>query len=165
MRKPPPTIIGGVFLAWLAAIAIDFFAYGGVFAGFFVADDASVLSPQQLFVRIPAGYASFLIEVVALAWLLNRTGVSTSTQASRLGGAVGLAGGAALVLGVWSFSPISPGLLLSWWLVLVVQMSIEGWILATWRNGERRKVGRFVIVVVVSSVLGGVLIQNAFPTG
>lgn len=152
--------LGGIFLAWLAAIGIDFLAYGGAFAGLFADDDPTVLTQDQLFQRIPAGYVSFLVEVVLLVWLIRLASVNEPTAAARLGALTGLGFGAALVLGVWSFSPTAVALLLSWWLVLVVQMSVEGWVLATWLAGERRKARTVVALAVAGSVIGGVLIQN-----
>ncbi len=153
--------VGGIALAWLAAIGIDFLAYGGVFSGFFAEGDPAVLTPDQLFQRIPAGYASFLVEILLLFWLMRRSSVTGPTSAARLGASLGLGFGAALVLGVWSFSPASLALLLSWWFVLVVQMSLEGWVLAAWLAGDRRKVQTMVALIVGGSVIAGVVIQNA----
>lgn len=152
--------VGGIVLAWLAAICVDFLAYGGLFAGLFVDGDPTILTLDQLFQRIPAGYASFLVEVLLLLWLMRRLSISGLATAARLGALAGLGFGAALVLGVWSFSPTSVALLLSWWLVLVVQMSIDGWVLAAWMAGDRRKVLTRVALIAVVSVTGGVVIQN-----
>lgn len=159
-RAPLPLPVGGIVLAWLAAIGIDFLAYGGVFAGLFADGDPTVLTSSQLFQRIPAGYASFLVEIVLLVWLMQRTSTTEPTGAVRLGGLVGLGFGAALVLGVWSFSPTSVALLVSWWLVLVMQMSFAGWVIATWSGGKRRIVRTVVALVIVGSVIAGVVIQN-----
>ncbi len=73
--------VAAIALAWLVTIAIDFMVFGGLFAGVLEgADDPAVLAPEELFARIPAGYASFLLEVVLLHWLV---------KASRRPGTIG----------------------------------------------------------------------------
>lgn len=155
-----PLTFGGIGWAWLATIAIDFFFYGGVFAGLFVEGKPSVLSPEQLFARIPAGYASFLIEVVALGWLLRRLSIDNAVASAKLGAFLGITFGAALALGVWSFSPVSEALLGSWWLVLLVQMSAAGWVLGTFSKGHRQRVRKWVASGTFLAVVATVALQN-----
>jgi hypothetical protein len=148
-------------LAWFATIAVDFFFYGGVFAFLFQRDDPSLLTPDQLFARIPVGYASFAIEVVALGWLLSRLSVGHPRAGARVGGAAGAVVGGALLLGFWSVAPISGALLASWWLVLTVQMATAGTVLGTAAaQVPLKQVARWVLGGALLLVVATIILQN-----
>lgn len=156
-RHVDPWAIG---FAWQATIAIDFFAYGGVFASLFAEDDPTTLAPEELFARIPAGYTSFLIEVLVLNWLLGRLAIDRPSAAAQLGAGLGFAFGAALALGVWSFAPIGIALLASWWLVLTLQMTVAGLTLGLCRAGRRSTARRLVLLGFVLLVVATIVLQN-----
>uniref|UniRef100_UPI0035631D66 hypothetical protein n=1 Tax=Actinotalea sp. TaxID=1872145 RepID=UPI0035631D66 len=88
-----------------------------------------VLAPEQLFLRIPAGYASFLPEVVLLLWLLKATkrpGIAGGLLAGALGG---LVFASAVALGLWSFTTTPVTALVLWWLTLLLQFTAAGGVL------------------------------------
>ena len=151
---------GAIGLAWVATIAIDFFAYGGVFASLFAQDDPTTLAPEELFARIPAGYASFLVEVLALVWLLRRLPITGPARAARSGASLGAVFGGTLALGVWSFAPVAPALLASWWLVLAVQLAAAGLVLGLYQVGRRSTARRLVLLGSVGLVVVTIVLQN-----
>jgi hypothetical protein len=147
-------------LAWFTTIAVDFFFYGGVFAFLFERDDPYVLTPQQLFSRIPAGYASFAIEVLALSWLLSRSQTRHWSDGARVGAAAGAVVGGALLLGFWSVAATSGALLVSWWVVLTVQMAAAGAVLSAAVGVPRRRLAKWVVIVALLLVLATIILQN-----
>ncbi len=147
-------------LAWLTTVAVDFFFYGGVFAFLFERDDPYVLATDQLFARIPAGYASFAIEVLALGWLLSRLQTGNWRDGARVGAAAGAVVGGALLLGFWSVAATSGALLASWWVVLTVQMAAAGAVLGAAVGVPRRRLARWVVVVALLLLVATVIMQN-----
>ncbi len=147
-------------LAWFTTIAVDFFFYGGVFAFLFQRDDPYVLTPTQLFARIPAGYASFAIEVLVLGWLLSRLQTRDWRDGARVGAAAGAVVGGALLLGFWSVAATSGALLVSWWVVLTVQMAAAGAVLGAAVGVPLRRLARWVVVVALLLLVATVIMQN-----
>ncbi len=147
-------------LAWLTTIAVDFFFYGGVFAFLFERDDPYVLASDQLFARIPAGYATFAIEVLALGWLLSRLQTGNWRDGARIGAAAGAVVGGALLLGFWSVAATSGALLVSWWVVLTVQMASAGAVLGAAAHVSLRRLAKWVLVVALLLLVATVILQN-----
>ena len=150
----------GLLLAWFATVAVDLFFYGGVFTFLFQSDDPYLLTPHQLFARIPAGYASFAIEVLALGWLLSRLRIAHWRDGARIGASAGAVLGGALLLGFWSVAPTSGALLASWWLVLTVQMATAGSVLGAVAHITLRRVARWVVIVALLLAVATVVLQN-----
>ena len=154
--------VGSIGLAWLVTIAIDFFVFGGVFVGLLEeSSSAAVLSPEELFRRIPAGYASFLLEVLLLAWLLRSTGSRGVTAGVRTGLRAGGIFATAVVLGLWSFTTVPVVALMVWWLTLMLQFTAAGAVLGASSTSAWRPMRRWSLVVVVLLVAGGTVLQNA----
>ena len=147
-------------LAWFTTIAVDFFFYGGVFTFLFERDDPFLLTSDQLFARIPAGYVSFAIEVVALSWFLSRLHTANWRDGARTGAVVGAVVGGALLLGFWSVAATSGALLVSWWVVLTVQMASAGAVLGAAVRVPVRQVARWVLVAALLLVVATVILQN-----
>ncbi len=147
-------------LAWFTTIAVDFFFYGGVFAFLFERDDPYLLTSDQLFARIPAGYASFAIEVVALGWLLSRLQTRNWRDGARIGAVGGAVVGGALLLGFWSVAATSGALLVSWWVVLTVQMASAGAVLGAGARVPLRRLAKWVLVAAVVLLVATVVVQN-----
>jgi hypothetical protein len=136
-----PTSPGAIALAWLLTIAVDFLVFAGLFAGLFDNPHPAVLSDRQLFERIPAGYASFLLEVGLLTWVFQLRRPATSADGAKLGAGVGALLAGAIATGVWSFSTVPVPVLAVWCGTLVVQLSSAGALLAAagtehWRRGD-----------------------------
>ncbi len=150
-----------IALAWLVTIAIDFGIFGGIFVGALEgADDPAVLPPKQLFVRIPAGYASFLLEVVLVHWLLRasrRPGISGGLLTGLV---AGLVFATAVTLGLWSFSTVPLSALGIWWLTLLLQFAGAGVVLGAANTPQWPRVRTWAIWGTVALVVAGVVLQN-----
>ena len=149
-----------VVLAWFMTIAVDFFFYGGVFAFMFQRDDPYLLTTQQLFVRIPAGYVSFAIEVLALGWLLSKLQTRYWRDGARVGAIAGATVGGALLLGFWSVAATSGALLISWWVVLTVQMATAGAVLGAAVRVPLRRLTRWISIVALVLLILTIILQN-----
>jgi hypothetical protein len=147
-------------LAWFTTVAVDFFFYGGVFAFLFLRDDPHLLTTQQLFARIPAGYVSFAIEVLALSWLLAELQTRRWLDGARVGAIAGAVVGGALLLGFWSVAATSGALLVSWWVVLTVQMAAAGAVLGAAVHVPLRRLARWVLVVALVLAVVTIILQN-----
>jgi hypothetical protein len=149
-----------VVLAWFMTIAVDFLFYGGVFAFMFQRDDPYLLTTQQLFVRIPAGYASFAIEVLALGWLLSKLQTRYWRDGARVGAIAGATVGGALLLGFWSVAATSGALLISWWVVLTVQMATAGAVLGAAVRVPLRRLTRWISIAALVLLILTIILQN-----
>jgi hypothetical protein len=153
--------VAAIAVAWLVTIAIDFVIFGGLFAGVLEdADDPAVLTPEQLFVRIPAGYASFLLEVVLLQWLLKASPRPGINGGLVTGLAAGLVFATAVALGVWSFSTVPVSALGLWWLTLLLQFAAAGAVLGAADTPQWPHVRTWAIWGAVALVVAGVVLQN-----
>ncbi len=153
--------MAAIAVAWLVIIAIDFVIFGGVCAGALEgADHAAVLAPEQLSVRIPVGYASFLLEVVLLHWLLQGSRRPGIPGGLLTGLGAGLVFATAVTLGPWSFSTVPVIALRLWWLTLVLQFTASGVVLRAaptpqWLRARTEATSSAVALIVV-----GVLLQK-----
>lgn len=153
--------VAAIALAWLVTIAIDFVIFGGVFAGVLEgADDPAVLTPTQLFMRIPAGYASFLLEVVLLHWMLKGSRRPGITGGLVTGLVAGLLFATAVALGVWSFSTVPLTALGLWWLTLLLQFAGAGVVLGAANTRQWPRVRTWAIGGAVALVGAGLVLQN-----
>jgi len=153
--------VASIALAWLVTIAIDFVIFGGVFAGVLEgADHPAVLAPEQLFARIPAGYASFLLEVVLLHWLLKASQRPGITSGLLTGTLAGLVFASAVALGLWSFSTVPVTVLALWWLTLLLQFTAAGAVLGAANTPLWSRVRTWAVGGVVALVAAGVVLQN-----
>ncbi len=153
--------IAAIALAWLVTIAIDFVIFGGVFAGVLEgADSPAVLAPEQLFARIPAGYASFLLEVVLLHWLLKASRRQGITGGLRTAALAGLVFASAVALGLWSFLTVPLTVLGLWWLTLLLQFTAAGAVLGAATTPLWPRVRTWAIGGSVALVVVGVVLQN-----
>lgn len=148
-----------VSIAWLATIGVDFLVFGGIAAGLLEEAGPAVLGRHDLFRRIPVGYASFLVLVVLLAWVIDGRAPETPSVGARIGGVLGAALGIAMAAGIWSFSTIPWGVLAAWSATVVLQLVAAGWVLvdvaARGRRAAWQAVAGFVVLVVL-----GLLAQN-----
>jgi len=150
-----------IALAWLVTIAIDFVIFGGVFAGVLEgADHPAVLAPEQLFARIPAGYGSFLLEVVLLHWLLKASQRPGITGGLLTGTLAGLVFASAVALGLWSFSTVPVTALVLWWLTLLLQFAAAGAVLGAANTPLWSRARTWAIGGVVALIAAGVVLQN-----
>jgi hypothetical protein len=113
-------------VAWLAMVGVDLALHAGLLAPFYDWDSPFLLDPVDAFVRIPAGYAAFLLIAAGVAWLLPRLGVTDARGGALCGGAIGAVGWGALLLATWSISSANATLLLAWWVGQTVQLAVGG---------------------------------------
>ena len=147
--------------AGITAVAVDFFAYGGVFAFLFDRDDPVLLEPEALFARIPAGYLALAIETVALVWLLDVLGQRGWKQGLVAGAVFGLVIAATTVLGVWSIAPASPIFLGAWVITAGVQFAAAGAVAGSVLAGvSTQRLARVVVVVVIALFIVTVALQS-----
>ncbi len=147
-----------VTLAWLAAIGVDLLFHAGLFAEIFDASrEPSLLSDDVLFRRIPVAYATLLLGIVALAWLLQRF-ESTGESALGFGAGAGLVVGAMGFGGLWTAVDIT-GLLVVAGTVVLVAQGIAAAKVLTSELGTRPLSYR-VVAFVLSAFLVGQVAAN-----
>lgn len=152
--------VAAIGLAWLVTIAVDFVIFGGVFAGALEDAHPAVLSPEQLFVRIPAGYVSFLLEVVLLHWLLQSSSRPGITGGLVTGFVAGLVFATAVALGLWSFSTVPAMALGLWWLTLLAQFTAAAPVLRAAHTPQWPRVRTWAVWGSAALVVAGVVLQN-----
>ena len=153
--------VASIALAWLVTIAIDFVIFGGLFAGVLEgANHPAVLAPEQLFARIPAGYASFLLEVVLLHWLLKTSQRPGITGGLLTGTLAGLVFASAVALGLWSFTTTPVTALALWWLTLLLQFTAAGGVLGAANSPLWSRTRTWAIGGSVALIAAGVVLQN-----
>ena len=151
---------GAIGVAWLFTIAVDFFIFGGLFSGLFETEHPAVLSEQQLFERIPAGYLTFLLKIGLLAWIFRYRRPATPLEGALLGAGLGAVLGAADLLGIWSFSTVPLAILAVWSGTVVLQLAGAGAVLGAigtkaWKPTRR---GAFIGTAIL--IVGGIVLQN-----
>lgn len=62
-------------LAWLSMIGFDFLLHAGILAPLYANPHPFLLPPEKAFALIPVGYASFLLVVILVVWLMVRLGI------------------------------------------------------------------------------------------
>lgn len=153
--------IATVLLAWLSMLAVDLVLHAGLLAGFYVEGSGFLLAPADAFVRIPAGYAAFLGLAVALVWLMGRLGTVGLLPGARLGLALGAIAWGSLVLGLWSITTASPGLLAGWWIGQSLELGVGGGVAGSLAAGaSRRRVSAAVIGMLAAALAIVVILQS-----
>ena len=100
--------VGVWLIVWAAMIGLDFVLNAAVFASMYDAGGTFMLTPAELFSRIPFGYAALLVLAVGVTELAVRVRVSTISDGLRLGFVSGLALGSAWSLGLYSLATVTP---------------------------------------------------------
>lgn len=154
-----PRPVATTLVAWLAMVGVDLALHAGLLAPLYDWDSPFLLDPIDAFVRIPAGYAAFLLLAAGLAWLLPRLGVADARGGALLGGAIGAVGWGALLLATWSISSADATLLLAWWVGETLQLSVGGAVIGAAIAGRRLRGLALAAgaVLVVGAVLAVVL--------
>jgi hypothetical protein len=134
---PPARFAKAVALSWFAALGFDLFLHGGLLAGFYLEPSSFLLPPRDAFVRIPFGYASFLLLAVLLVGLMERLQI----RDWRRGGAFGLLLGGLLwgssVLGLYSITTASLPMLAGWWIGQTIELGIGGLVAGAALSADR----------------------------
>ena len=153
--------VRGIVLGWLAMVGVDLFLHAGLLAPLYDWDSPFLVSPEEAFVRIPAGYLAFLGLAAALTWLLAKVGVHRGRDGAMLACAAGAVIWGALVLGLWSISTADPLLLIGWWLGQTVELAVAGYVIGSAMAGARlRNLALLVGAILVLGAASAVLLQS-----
>ncbi|MEZ5319412.1 MAG: hypothetical protein R2752_18575 [Vicinamibacterales bacterium] len=150
--------LGAVSAAWVLSVGFDLLLHAGLLARLYVQPGPFLLDPDAAFRRIPAGYLSFLVITLAVAWLVRRLDVRGAGAGFRLGATAGLVAWGAFLLGLWSISTARPALLAGWWLGQSVETGLAGAVCGAAAGGMPmprlwRRVGLAVAACVALTVL------------
>lgn len=160
-RPGPRRIAAAIALAWVSWLALDFFLHAGILAWLWTDPHPALLPARDLALRIPLGYASFLLMVILLAWLALRLGARSSRGSAVLGLQLGAVTSAAFMLGLGSISTIPPRLLLVWGVTQTIEMAIAGAVLgAALRAARLRWLIVGVAALAIACVAIAITLQN-----
>lgn len=149
-----------LFLAWLVMIAFDFFLHAGVLAGLYSTDSPFLLPAEVAFRRIPVGYLSFFILGLLLFWLVKKVQINTRMNGLIFGLVVGCLTWGALVLGLFSISTASPGLLIGWWLGQTIELGLAGFVFGADREGVKQsKILRWAFFFLLGMIVLTFILQ------
>ena len=150
-----------VLLVWVLWLGIDLFTHGGLFAGLYRAPTSFLLRSDELFGRIPLGYAAFLIYVVTTVWLIRTLGIVSPLRGAMVGACFGAAITIAGNLAVLSVSTIGLSLAMVWTLVQVVEFAVAGYA-SVWVDREPSlwRAGRWVGGITIALIVAGIVAQN-----
>ena len=141
-------------------MGVDLFFNAGLFAPVWdQAREPSLLSDELLFRRIPFGYLVLGLMVIALAWVLNRTG-DTGIRAARTGAVVGLVFGVFAMVGLWTALDISGWFVAAGVVVFTTECVAAALVLTSARSGRHlaaRVIGAFLVLFVAGQVIANVM--------
>jgi hypothetical protein len=157
----PRKFILRVMASGLAMGALDLVLNAGLFAKVWLEPSSFLLSPEQLFRRLPLGYIAFLVQAAAYVWLTMLVGVRNWKEGGLFGLKLGVILNIAAVLGLRSGTTATWTLLLGPWFiggtVLTTAACFMAGLAAQW--GEKRAllnalflfIGAVVIIVILQS--------------
>jgi hypothetical protein len=150
--------IATTLVAWASMVGVDLLLHAGLLAPLYDWDSPFLLSPEEAFIRIPAGYLGIGVLAGALTWLLPRLGVARARDGAVVAG-TGVWG--ALLLGVWSIASADPGLLLGWWAGQTVQLAVGGALIGAAIAGTPiRRLGWSAVGIVLIGIVAAVVLQS-----
>ncbi len=150
-----------VLASWLVMVALDLLLNAGLFATLWFEPSPFLLSPEDLFRRLPLGYAAFFVQAVAYVWLTTEVGARNRRQGGLFGLKLGALLGVASVLGLRSGTTASWTMLLAAWFVGGTVMTTGACFMAglAAERGEKRAllsallcfVAALVVIVLLQS--------------
>jgi hypothetical protein len=148
-----------VLASWLTMIALDLLLNAGLFAKLWLVPDTFLLPPENLFRRLPLGYAAFLLQAVAYVWLTQLVGARTWKRASLFGLKLGALLSVASVLGLRSATTASWTTLLAAWLVGETVLTTGACFMAglAAERGEKRALLSAFILLICAFIVIAVL--------
>jgi hypothetical protein len=154
-------IVGVTLLAWFAVLGFDFLLHGGLLAWLYAEPGPFLLSPEDAFRLIPLGYASFLILVILVVWLLVRLGIRGWRPGLVFGLKLGALAWGALVLGLLSISTARLALMAGWFVGQTIEAGVAGLVAGDGLYTDHP--GRlfvYVLVFVVAALGATVVLQS-----
>ena len=139
---------------WIATLGVDLFLNAGVFAWVFFEPSSFLLPPEEMFLRIPLGYLSFLLITGLVVWLMSSRSITGWRAGARFGVVLGAVIHGAGVLGMASVSTASVSLLAAWFVGQTLQTGVVGAVVGQgFATSNLRRFG--LLVVVLDIVLIG----------
>ncbi len=161
MKNNPKQVIQTTLMAWLAMIGFDFLLHASILAPLYANPVPFLLSVEKSFKLIPLGYLSFLFLAILLTWLIIRLNINSGREGLIFGLKIGGLVWGSVVLGLLSISTAEPALMLGWFLGQSFEMGIAGFVIGIGNSDfKTRKLGLWVTLFFILSVITGILIQN-----
>ena len=146
--------------AWLAIIGFDFLLHGGLFASIYIRSNPALLNAEQVFYRIPLGYASFFVTVIIIYWLLSKVGINEWKKGVLFGIKIGGLLAVASILGLYSILRIDLDMLIVWQLGYMIEFGITGGIIGAAKSGiSLKKLLLGVVIFIVLMVILTITLQ------
>jgi hypothetical protein len=144
-----------VAACWIVMMALDLLLNAGAFAKLWFEPGPFLLGPEDLFRRLPLGYAAFLLQAAAYVWLANRMGVKNARQGALFGLKLGVILGIAAALGLRSGTTASWTILLVGWLIGGIVLTTGAGFMAGFScvHGEKR-----ALISALVFLLGAVIV-------
>lgn len=154
--------LGPILTAWAVTIGVDLLFNAGLFSPLFHQDrEPGLLPDQALFRRVPIAYLALLCAVGALAWLMDQIDIVGFRRGSVVGAGVGVLLALMGVVYLWTAIEMTAIFVAAGALVVIVEMTVAGGVLAAFRVDPRPSgLTRRVLVLAAASALAGVVIQN-----
>jgi hypothetical protein len=167
-ERSSSAVVPAALAGYGSFLAVDFLLHAVFLASWWRLTEAYWLPPEQLFQRIPFGYASFALYVAVLVWLLRRLhGIRPALPTAALFGLrAGVISGLGWALANYSVFAMPPSALLVWTLSLALESvtaaTVVAWVSAGSRPWRRTSL---VLGVAVLLLVVGVVIQSVWlPT-
>lgn len=156
-----------VTLAWLVAVGVDIFFNAGLFSGLFdQAREPGLLGDDSLFRRIPVAYLGLLVGVIALAWVVDRSGRRDAVSGAVIGSGFGVIAALLGIVSLWTAIEMTGAFVAAGAFVQVVEFAAAGAVLGAWRgDAGRRRVTRSAILAALLAAIAGIVIQNLMGGG
>ena len=149
-------------LAFLATIGFDLFLHAGVLAPLYAQPDSFLLAPREAFFRIPIGYASFMLLIALVTWLMPQLRVIGLARGLRFGLIFGMLVWGSFVLGLASISTAPTDLLFGWFVGQTLEFGVIGLVVGGGlARANLKPLAWKVLVFAVVAAAIGIAIQNA----
>lgn len=159
--RTPLRLAAVVLAMWLTVVGIDLVLNAGVFSRVFLRSSPFLLPPRELFVRIPFGYAAFLLQMIFLLWLMAGTRIVGVKAGFRFGLIAGVLMSAANYLGLYSLSTAEPALMAVGFADTTLEFAAGGAMAGAALAGVRaRRILLIAIGVLLVSFVTVVMMQN-----
>lgn len=154
-------LVSITLLAWLSVIGFDFLLHAGILAPLYANPHPFLLPPEKAFALIPVGYASFLLLVILVVWLMVRLGITGWHKGVIFGLQLGALIWAAFTISLVSISTAPLTLMLGWFIGQTLETGIAGLVVGASLAADRlRAILISVIPFVVGAFVLGIVLQN-----
>ena len=154
-------IVEAVVLAWLFVVGVDFFLNAGLLARVWEEESPFLLPAVDMFVRIPLGYAAFLLWAILVVWLILRVGIRQPLAGAVFAAEVGVLVAVATTLALVSISTVSATVAVAWTATQVAEFAGLGYIgTLALRPDRPERMPLWIVGLTLALVAAGVITQN-----